>query len=186
MANSYSWSQLLDFKYEDFDNNSGEAIARFSVKANSFGYAFNDVNASAAIPRVVFSEPDSVTPILYTEYNVTSADSYDWSTFQPQVTNANEVLWDEPVTSGVVQGIVAGGINHANEAKDNTKTFIAGALIGLAGGALLSAFQEWLHRNDDAATAKAMISALRFYPVDRQPQRGEQSSSCQEAGEEQS
>jgi hypothetical protein len=145
----YTWSQALDFRYEDLDNKSGEALATFFVKAHSFGYVFNDINASAAIPRVVFLGPGSVTPILYTEYyNVTSANSYDWSTLQPQLTNASEILWDEPVTSGAAPGIVAVGINQANEAKDNYETFIAGALLGLAGGALLLAVQETLHPND--------------------------------------
>jgi hypothetical protein len=144
----YTWFQALDFKYEDFDNKSGEALATFFVKARSFGYVFNDINASAAIPRVVFLGPGSVTPILYTEYNVTSASSYDWSTFQPQLTNTSAVLWDETVTSGAAPGIVVVGINHANEAKGNYETFFAGALIGVAGGALVAAVQEALPAKD--------------------------------------
>ena len=145
----YTWFQALDFKYENFDNKSGEALTTFFVKASSFGYVFNDINASAAIPRVDFLGPGSVTPILYTDYySVISADSYDWSTFQPQLKNATEILWYEPVTSGAAPGIVAVGINHANEAKDINYTFFAGALIGLAGAALLAAIQETLHAND--------------------------------------
>ncbi len=50
----YIWLQPLDFKYEDKDNKSGEAIATFTVKAHSLGYAADYINASAAIPRVVF------------------------------------------------------------------------------------------------------------------------------------
>jgi hypothetical protein len=143
-----TWFQALDFKYENFDNKSGEALTTFFVKAPSFGYVFNDTNASAAIPRVDFFGPGSVTPILYTDYyNVTSADNFDWST-QPQLKNATEILWYEPVTSGAAPGIVAAGINHANETKDINYTFFAGALIGLAGAALLAAIQETLHVND--------------------------------------
>ena len=144
----YIWSQALDFKYEDFDSNSGEAIATFFVKARNFGYASNDTNASAAIPRVVFLGPGSVTPILYAEYNVTSAVGYDWSTFQPELTNASEIRWDEPVTGGATQGIVTAGINQASQARDNIKTFLAGAFIGVAGGALVAALQETLPSNE--------------------------------------
>jgi hypothetical protein len=100
------------------------------------------------------------------------------------VTNASEVLWSEPLASGVIQGAAAVGINHANEAKDNYETFIAGALIALAGGALLAAVQEWLHRNDDAATAKAMIRALKFPFGDGRAQDSERDGRRQEAGEE--
>jgi hypothetical protein len=168
----YTWLQTLDFKYEDPDDNSGEAIATFSVKAHSFGYAYNDINASAAIPRVVFLGPGAVQPVLYTEYDVAAANSYQWSTLQPQLINANEVRWDEPVTSAA-QGIVAVGVNDANQTRDNTETFISGALIGLAGGALLAAIQEFLHRNDDAATARAMAGALQSYFGDGRVQRSE-------------
>lgn len=161
----YTWLQTLDFKYEDSDANSGEALAIFSVEAHNFGYVFNDVNAAAAIPRVVLVGQGAATPILYTEYNVTSANSYDWSSLQPQLTNASEVRWDEPVTSGATPGTVAVGMDQANEAQDNFETFIAGAFIGVAAGALLAAAQEWLHRNDDADTAKAVIGALRSASV---------------------
>lgn len=146
---AYTWYQALDFKYEDTDSKSGEALATFPVKASGFGYVFNDINAAAAMPRVVFLGPGSATPILYTEYyNVTSPNSYDWSALQPQLTNANEILWDEPVAGGTAPGIAAVGIDYANESKDNFKTFVAGALLGLAGGALLAAVQEALHPDD--------------------------------------
>jgi hypothetical protein len=164
----YSWQWWLDFSKVDPDNKSGVAFATFFVKAHNFGYAFNDVNASAAIPRVDSLGQGSGTPILYTEYyNVTSAGSYDWSSFQPQLTNATEILWDEPVTSGATPGIVAVGINHANEAKDNNKTFFAGALLGLAGGALLAAVQEALHANDERDFFRDLCERLGIEPRNR-------------------
>lgn len=156
----YTWLQPLDFKYEDTDSKSAEAIATFSVKAHSLGYAADYINAAAAIPRVVFSGPGADGSTFYTQYNVTSGAPYDWSTFQPQLANASEVLWSEPLTSAA-EGTVAVGANQANEAKENYETLFAGALIGLAGGALLAAAQEWLHRNDEAATVKAIVGALQ-------------------------
>lgn len=155
----YVWTQRLDFKYEDFDTKSGEAVAKFFVKAHSLGYANNEINSSAAMPRVVFSGPGSAETTLYTRYNVTSADNYDWSTFRPQLASTREVLWSEPVTNAA-EGTVVTGTDQANVSKQNRETLFAGALIGLAGGALVAAVQEWLHRNDDKATAKAMVDAL--------------------------
>jgi hypothetical protein len=58
------------------------------------------------------------------------------------------VVWNEQVTGGEAAGRVAVGINHGNQAWNDDKTFIAGAFIGLAGGALLSALQELLRQKD--------------------------------------
>ena len=157
----YSWFQPLNFDGQDQGSGDTDATATFTVKARNFGYVLNDTNASAAIPRVVFLGPGSLAPILYTKYIVTSADNYNWSSFQPQLTSTREIAWDEPVAGGDTQGLAASGVNYANEAKDSDDTFLAGAFVGLAGGALLAALQEFLHRGDDEATAKAVIGALR-------------------------
>lgn len=146
---AYTSTQTLNFIYEDTDDNSAEAIATFFVKAGSFGYVNNDIDASAAIPRVIFLGPASVTPEFYIDYNnVAAPDDYDWSAPSPQLKNASEIRWDEPVSGGAAPGEVAAGINSANESWDSYKIFIAGALLGLAGGALLLALQEALHAND--------------------------------------
>jgi hypothetical protein len=43
-------------------------------------------------------------------------------------------------------GTAAFGIDHARQASDTTWTFIAGALLGLGGGALLAAIQDALSK----------------------------------------
>jgi hypothetical protein len=119
----------------------------FLIRAHDFGYVSDGINASAAIPAVTYLGQGS--PLLETAYyDATAVTSYDWSALQPEFENGTTALWDEPLVSGATQGRIAVGIDHANETKDNDKTFIAGALIGLAGGALLSAVQEALHAND--------------------------------------
>jgi len=151
-GNYYQWAETLDFSSETpgGGTSSGEAIATFFVRAHSFGYGTDGINASAAIPQVFYQGPGS--PALEVAYfNATSADSYDWSAFPAEEVNANLAFWDEPLTSGVAPGRVAVGIDHASETRANNETFIAGALIGLAGGALLSAVQEALHANDNSA-----------------------------------
>jgi hypothetical protein len=146
--NQYYWKEELKFRpvSSGMPSSTGMAFANFFVRAHGFGYASNDVTALAAIPQVFYDGPGS--PTLTTAYeNASSASSYDWSAFPTESINGTEAVWDEPVASGGAQGRVAVGINHANQTKDNNMTFLAGALIGLAGGALLSAVQEALHAN---------------------------------------
>jgi hypothetical protein len=52
------------------------------------------------------------------------------------------------VAAGITSGRIATGVNHLAQAADDHRTFFAGALLGLAGGALLSAVQEALHARD--------------------------------------
>ena len=150
-GNYYQWAETLNFNsgISGGGTSPGEAIAAFFVRAHSFGYGTDGINASAAIPQVFYQGPGS--PALEVAYfNATSADSYDWSAFPTEEVSGNLAFWDEPLTSGVAPGRVAVGIDHAGETRANNETFFAGALIGLAGGALLSAVQEALHANDDS------------------------------------
>jgi hypothetical protein len=122
------------------------SFASVLVRASNFGETFNGVTASVAIPAILYKGPG--TPTAYVEYRIPSASSYDWSAFPTQFANAAFASWAEVVTSGNVTGRAAVGINHANQSKDDNKTFLAGALLGLAGGALLSAVQEALRAID--------------------------------------
>jgi len=40
------------------------------------------------------------------------------------------------------------GVNYANQSRDGYYTFLAGVILSLAGGAVISALQEALHAND--------------------------------------
>jgi hypothetical protein len=145
----YRWAEILRFKTISSEGQSptGMAQATFFVRAHDFGYTSNSITALAAIPQVFYLAQGS--PTLTTVYeNAAAASSYDWSAFPTESINGTKAVWDEPVTGGATQGRVAIGINHASQTKENNKAFFAGALIGLAGGALLSAVQEALHAND--------------------------------------
>jgi hypothetical protein len=124
----------------------GAAFASFLIKAHNFGETFDGINASVAIPTVNYQAPGSAT--LETEYDVPSAASYNWSSFQPRTATASSAEWNELVANPGLTGRVVTGINYANQGRDDNETFFAGALIGLAGAALLSAVQEALHAND--------------------------------------
>lgn len=149
-TNASAWTQYLTFQptpnFTSQGDNVAVAFSTFDVRAHNFGIALNGVTAAAAIPQLFYTGPG--TPTLTTEYNVPSASSYDWSAFPTLLANRTEAYWLESVTGGAAPGRVAIGINHSNETKDANKTFFAGALLGLAAAALLSAVQEALHAND--------------------------------------
>jgi hypothetical protein len=128
------------------------ANATFSLSASGFGESSNGLTASAALPQVSYECPSFYStcpsPTLETQYQLGSASSYDWSSLPTQRVSDATVVWNEQVTGGEAAGRVAVGINHGNQAWNDDKTFIAGAFIGLAGGALLSALQELLRQKD--------------------------------------
>jgi hypothetical protein len=143
----YVWVQPLKFTTVRFQFSiTGAAFADLYVRAHSFGETYNGITAAVAIPAVTYD--GSGMPLLEAQYNLPAASSYDWSAFPTQFANGSYARWNEQLSSGVTEGKTAAGTNHANEADDNNKTFIAGVLFGLAGAALLSAVQEALHVND--------------------------------------
>jgi hypothetical protein len=144
-----SWAKPLIFSMKR--NPAGQLVATaetgFLVDASGFGVTHNSSTASAAIPQILY-EGGGGTPTLLAQYNIPGASSYDWSSFPTEFANNRFATWSELVTSGDVGGRAAVGINHANQSSQSDDTFIAGALIGLAGGALLSGFQEAMHARD--------------------------------------
>jgi hypothetical protein len=135
-----SWLAAVPF------DSKGKVELYFAVKARSFNLAVNGVNASVAIPEIKYigHGPAKLRAI----YKFPSPSSYDWSFSPPFMILKNAIEWDQVITSGDNMGRVAVGTNYARQASDDNKTFIAGALLGLAGGAILSAVQELLHAND--------------------------------------
>jgi hypothetical protein len=153
----YTWAKLLTFDAPpillpgggmEHENTLGpEAVAHFSVNAHGFGETHNGSVASVALPTVQYHGPGS--PMFTAGCYIPLASSYDWSSFPPVYANDVRAVWPEQLANGQALGRAAVGIDYGNEQRDNLYTFIAGALIGLAGSALLSSVQEALHANDD-------------------------------------
>ena len=143
-----SWAKPLIFSMKP--DGAGKLVPTaetgFLVAGRGFGVTYNSTTASAAIPEVLYR--GGGTPTLLTQYNIPGASSYDWSSFPTKFANNSFATWSELVTSGDIGGRAAVGINHANQSSESNDTFIAGALIGLAGGALLSGFTEAMHARD--------------------------------------
>jgi hypothetical protein len=133
---------------------SAVATVHFTVHVPNFGMRFNGITASVAIPSIYYTGPG--TPVMEVHYPIPSASSYDWSAFPTTAVSNSLALWTIVTTKSdsggqaraSTPGQVAIGINHARQAADSNKTFVAGALLGLAGGAILSAVQEALHARD--------------------------------------
>ena len=129
-------------------------IVHFTVNVADFGMSFNGTTASAAIPKISFLGPG--TPQVGVKYPIPSASSYDWSSFPTTTVTSSYAVWTTATVPSAIgeqkaastPGQVVVGINHARQATESDKTFAAGALLGLAGGAILSAVQEALHARD--------------------------------------
>ncbi len=129
---------------------SGTASALFGVNAANFGVNFDGIDAYAAIPEVTLKlqGPGSENPTFLAAFSIPSAASYDWSSFQTEEIKGSFIAWKEALASSDTAGRTTVGIDHAREANDETLNFLAGALIGLAGAAILAAIQEALHAFD--------------------------------------
>ena len=133
----------------DFGSGTTSTVV-FPLDTGSFGSDSNGVNAYAAIPDVSYQQTGArpfAPPIFFAAYRIPSPTSYDWSQFPPEAYSGAVTTWKELLTgtSGDTAGHVVLGIDRARQSSDATWTFIAGALLGLGGGAILSAVQEFLH-----------------------------------------
>jgi hypothetical protein len=141
------WIKTLAFS-------SYNAQDTFLVNARSFGVSFDGVNAYASVPEVLLTLPGagagqgSESADLGIQFRIPNAAAYDWSSFPTRELTASTAVWEEPLNLGNNPGRAAVGINHAQQSRDNNLTFIAGALIGIAGAALLTSGQEFFHAFD--------------------------------------
>jgi hypothetical protein len=123
------------------------AFADFNVRAKVFGVTSDGATASAAIPKLHYTGPGS--PTLITQYQISHANKYDWSTLPPAFSSSSEAQWLEQMNgNSVLSDVDAVGTNHIAETRDSNLTFLAGVLLGVGGAALVAAGQEALHIKD--------------------------------------
>jgi hypothetical protein len=115
----------------------------FDVINQPFGYVEDGLQAAVAIPALTYDSPVGA-PTLLASFDVPDAGQYDWSADPPnEISDA--IYWRQTAFGGTLPSRIAIGIDHAEQSTDDRDTFIAGALIGLAGAALIAALQEALH-----------------------------------------
>lgn len=119
------------------------------VSSKPFGYATNGLDASVALPELLYT--GHVQPSFYVHAAIRNAQNYGWTGVAPEFLSPTGAQWLElsasaPITSNAVQQEVAPnnatGVNPAAQDDDNRLTFLAGALLGVGGGALIAALQE--------------------------------------------
>ena len=142
------WAERLTFRPV---NSAGTATADFFVNARSFGVTSDGVNASTAIPEVLYSGLGQ--PMMLILYHLRSASSYDWSNSQVALVTSTTAQWQQDVAGSDTPGRAAVGVDHAAQTSDDIKIFIAGALLGIAGGAIIGAVQETMHLSDRPSPA---------------------------------
>lgn len=144
---SSSWTvRRLSFK--SAGGSAFTATADFRITASSFGVATNGITATASIPDVIYTETGTggrTEAALIAGYNIPSASSYDWSALPTFRVNKYAAYWEEPIPQGETSARAAVGINHAAQSDLDTRSLLAGTLIGIAGGAIIAGAQEALH-----------------------------------------
>jgi hypothetical protein len=134
------WVERLTFKPV---NSAETATADFFVNARSFGVTTDGVNASTAIPEVLYSGLGQ--PMMLVLYHLRSANNYDWSNSQAAEVTSTTAQWQQDIAGSDTPGRAAVGVDHAAQTGDDIKIFVAGALLGIAGGAIIAAVQEAMH-----------------------------------------
>jgi hypothetical protein len=119
----------------------------FFVKAHNLGETYNGVDAAAVLPQAQYQGPGS--PTLVTSYYIPSAGSYTWNSPTTYANNAR-VVFGELMTGGQVSADLEVGTNKPSQQQDSDDIFLSGIVLGLAGAALLSAFQEFAHSKESA------------------------------------
>ena len=127
-----------------------KGTASVVVGGREVGYDSNGTTAYAQLPLVevpLGSEPAAETPSVSVTYYIPNAKSYDWNTGpQPETAGTGTITWSLllTATSGAFQSdpVAVGGVDDAAQQRQTLMTFVAGALLGIAGGALIGALQE--------------------------------------------
>jgi hypothetical protein len=125
------------------------------VSGRTVGYDGNATTAYAQLPLVQWQEQgtSATPPTIGFNYSLPNASSYDWNTGpQPLTVGKRSVTWSPSVApvSGELtdfqsDAVAVGGVDDAAQQRQTLMTFVAGALLGVGGGALIGALQEAVH-----------------------------------------
>ncbi len=137
LLKTYSWHENLRF------DEVGSASVRIEVRGHDFGYRANGAAAAVALPRVTYRS--AANSQVQTHVALPGASGYDWSSYPTSFVEDRQAVWDTSVNAGEVPARIATGVNRAAVAHDERMTFVGGAVVGLAGGAIIGAVQESLH-----------------------------------------
>jgi hypothetical protein len=121
------------------------AAATLSLDAPDLMVAGNGESISGNLPKLLWGDyPPPTNPPVVLLYELPDASSYQWSGASlPSNYPEDKVVWNaSPYNVGGSQ-IIA--VNANAQSSDATRTFFAGAIVGIAGAALIGGIQELLH-----------------------------------------
>jgi hypothetical protein len=131
------------------------AEAQITVQGQDFGYATNRTEESVSLPELYINHGSDNFPLSITYWGLPSPQKYDWSSRPPSEETRSYSTWTEEVADGYQSPEMAVGVDHSAQDQESTDTFLAGAIVGVAGAALIGALQEFLHLlTDKPATAR--------------------------------
>jgi len=133
------------------------------VHAITLGWVATDVTAEATLPNVVTASPNAQLqsacasdcpgsmPVTVM-YAMPNAGNYDWASGPPP-TSTSPLTWNSSLASLVGTTSVVTGTDNSSSNSASNAQFVAAALLGIAGGALIGSIQEFMdtEASDDDA-----------------------------------
>ncbi len=118
---------------------------------SSFAWNANGLAVEARLPEVFFhpysgefTGQDVGNPKVNIIYNMPGASAYSWTGSPIPLVATDTATW-YLTSRALTNPTQISGINNNVMSQDNFRTFAAGALLGIAGGALVGAMQEATH-----------------------------------------
>jgi hypothetical protein len=137
-----------------------DSFARVVFHGPPLGFNSDDTAATAELPAVqVALDQQFLIGAVEVHYTIPHASSYDWTTGpRPVSTTGDRLTWylsmqsQSSVVGSLYQSVAssAGGVDQSALQHQQILIFLAGALIGLAGGALIGSLQEFLDARAEA------------------------------------
>jgi hypothetical protein len=161
----FQGNPFLPLRVTLVDDRQGQGTTEYSAQVvfsgPPLGIDSDHTSATAELPAVQLPlAQDFLTGAVEMHYTLAGAPAYDWTTGQaPVLRNGDVLTWylnvaSQTLSSGLVvyQSVSssAGAVNQSALQHEQFLTFFAGALFGVAGGALVGALQEFLDARESA------------------------------------
>ncbi len=122
------------------------------IRNSSCGFAASREMALVQTPTVNYTSHHHTGTMLEIYYNVPAADNFEWSV-PPDSVGDRLASWNLSLSDAQpTQAQTIVGTDSASQDQDNFDTFIAGVLLGVAGGAAIAVVQEVLHMLPETAS----------------------------------
>jgi hypothetical protein len=151
-AEAGGYGMLLDLGASNFSVATDGPNVIASQPAISFGPMGSSV--AQFLPRLSRS---SLFNVFTYETTLAGGSGYNWLSGpepQCQATNNTCIWFEEPTNPPgtllyYTPPTTATGLNHSAQDSETLRTFLSGALVGIAGGAFVGAIQEALHERQE-------------------------------------